>query len=356
MPSVLLLSRYDRLGASSRLRLLDFAAPLARAGITVTPAPLFDDDYLRDLYAGRRTPAWRIAAAYARRLRTLLGAGRFDLVWLEKEALPWLPGAAETRLLGRVPYVMDIDDAWYLRYAEHRAAPVRRLLGGKFDALARGSRMVIAGNGHLAAWARGAGAPEVRIVPTVIDLDRYPPPVAPPPHRPVTVGWMGTRSTAPYLEMVAEPLARLAGEARLQVIGADGVALPGVEVACAPWTEDGEVAGLSRFDIGIMPLADGPWERGKCGYKLIQYMAAGRPVVASPVGVNTEIVRHGETGFLASTADEWAAALAALAADPDLRARMGAAGRRVVEERYTTQAVLPALADALRSAAGRPPA
>jgi glycosyltransferase involved in cell wall biosynthesis len=119
------------------------------------------------------------------------------------------------------------------------------------------------------------------------------------------------------------------------------------------WDEDTEARDIAAFDVGVAPLADGPWERGKCGFKIIQYMAAGRPVVASAVGANRSIVQHGITGFLASTDAEWTAALRTLEGDRDLRRRMGDAGRRLVEERYSIQANVPALAACLQEAAGR---
>lgn len=362
MTSVLLLNRYDRLGASSRLRFLDFLPALKAHGITVTPSPLFNDSYLRDLYAGRRQNPFRLANAYSQRIARMLDAGRFDLVWLEKEALPWLPAGIERALFRRIPYVMDLDDAWFHRYGLHRAAPVRALLGRKLEALAQGAQTVVAGNPHLADWARAAGARSVVEIPTVINLDRYPPPVARPvpSGRPFTIGWMGSPSSAPYLAQVAEALAELAGRSesdavQLLLVGAHGAEPTGlnrrISIVHEPWSEGLETALLGRFDVGIMPLVDGPWERGKCGYKLIQYMAAGIPVVASPVGINTTLVRDGENGFLASEPEQWATALARLASDPLLRARMGAAGRRLVEERFNLQAVAPRLAEALETVA-----
>lgn len=362
MTSVLLLNRYDRLGASSRLRFLDFLPALEAHGVAVTPSPLFDDSYLHDLYAGRRPNLARLGVAYTRRIMRLLEARRFDLVWLEKEALPWLPAGIERALLGRVPYVMDLDDAWFHRYGLHRAAPVRALLGRKLEALARGAQTVVAGNPHLADWAWGAGARSVVEIPTVIDLDRYPPPATQPASvsRPFTVGWMGSPSSAPYLAQTADALAGLTdvlgqANAQLLLVGAHGAEPPGlarhIPILHELWSEERETALLGRFDVGIMPLLDGPWERGKCGYKLIQYMAAGIPVVASPVGVNTVLVREGENGFLAAEPGQWAAALARLASNPSLRARMGAAGRRLVEDRYSLQAVAPHLADTLSVAA-----
>jgi len=139
---------------------------------------------------------------------------------------------------------------------------------------------------------------------------------------------------------------------RLRAIGGGSVRLPGVEVESLPWSEVEEVSLLQGCDIGVMPLPDTPWERGKCGFKLIQYMACRKPVVASPVGVNREIVVDGANGFLASTSKEWVDALLRLKADPELRRSMGAKGRRIVEERYCLQMTAPRLHRLLLEAAG----
>jgi glycosyltransferase involved in cell wall biosynthesis len=139
------------------------------------------------------------------------------------------------------------------------------------------------------------------------------------------------------------------------VIGVDAAAL-GIPAVTIPWTEEGEVAAISSFDIGIMPLVDEPFERGKCGYKLIQYMACSVPVIASPVGVNCEIVEHGVNGFLAATPDDWERAITTLARDPQLRLRMGLAGRQRVEARYSLQVTGPQLVDMFRTTAHSHPA
>lgn len=353
--SVLLLSRYDRLGASSRLRFLDFISPLAQHEIDVTAYPFVDDSYIRDLYEHRSLHFLKIARAYTRRLVLLLKAKRFDVVWIEKEALPWLPAWFETFLLRQVPYVMDLDDAWYLRYQKHPFFLLRFLLKNKFVVLAQRARSVTAGNPTLASWAKDCGAQNVVVVPTVIDLKRYPPPPESSSQIPV-IGWMGSPSSARYVQMIAGALSRLRGPVRLRLVGAGSLALPeNLMVDRVEWCEDTEVKDLQDFDIGIMPLEDGPWERGKCGYKLIQYMAAGRPVVASPVGINIDLIREGENGFLASSEDEWCQVLDRLSADPLLRTSLGTAGRRFVEARYTHQAVIPKLVEVLRRAAIRIP-
>lgn len=351
--AVLALCRYSRRGASSRLRFLDMLPALATDGIEVTACPFFDDAYLRAYDAGRRDlPA--VLRAYAGRLRRLVLPKRYDLLWIEKEALPWLPAGLERPLIGSAPFVLDFDDAWGLRYQDHRNPIVRGLLGDKWRRLLPRAALAICGNAHLAHWCAEMGARQSIIVPTVVDLDRYPPSL-PPDNSVFTIGWIGTRSTLPHLAMAADALGRVcaSGGGRLRLIGSEPLCLHDVPVDFVPWQEAEEAAALAGVDVGIMPLPDEPWERGKCAYKLIQYMAAGRPVVASPVGANCEVVVDGVTGFLAETPEQWTAALERLRADPGLRAAMGAAGRRRVEQHYSIAAQVPRLAGALRAAATR---
>ena len=351
---VLALTRYARLGASSRVRFYQMLPALEVHGIDVTVAPLSSDGYVRDLYAGKgRRPA-RVAGDYARRLGQLLSVGRFDLLWIEKELLPGAPAVLE-RLLGalRVPYAVDYDDATFHRYDQSTNPLVRRLLGSKIDVIMRHAVLVTAGNEYLAERARSAGARWTEVVPTVVDLDRYP--VAPPrAEAPLTIGWMGTPITQRYLDPLRDALSTVChrGGARILLIGADAGALAGLHPEIRAWSEQTETADIADFDVGIMPLADGVWERGKCGYKLIQYMACARPVVASPVGVNRCIVDDGVNGLLASTGAEWCTALEQLRDDRPLRDRMGRAGRARVESEYSVQALAPRLADLLRRAAG----
>jgi glycosyltransferase involved in cell wall biosynthesis len=350
---VLLLSRYGRQAASSRVRSYQYLPYLRELGIHVESRPLFDDRYIQHLYRGRRRLATPILAGYARRLWQLATVPRFDLLWIEYELFPWLPAWFE-RLLARmgVPYVVDYDDAIFHRYDSHRSPLVRRILGRKIDQVMRGARLVIAGNDYLAERAQRAGASRVERIPTVVDLDRYRVPT-PSENGRYTIGWIGQPLTVPYLQLVRDALAEVCSVtgARVTLVGSGPVTLDHVPVDVRPWSEDSEVAELQQFDVGIMPLRDAPWERGKCGYKLIQYMACGLPVVASPVGASRRIVEHGVNGFLASDGAEWVQALRALR-DPALRTRMGTAGRATVEDGYCVQVFAPRLASLLRQCAG----
>ncbi|MET0050515.1 MAG: glycosyltransferase family 4 protein [Candidatus Thiodiazotropha sp.] len=350
---VLLLCRYPRLGASSRLRSYQYLPLLAEAGIDVTVLPLFDEAYLQRFYAtGAKRPS-DLARAYLVRLRQLLRVKRYDLVWLEKELFPWMPAWFECglRRLG-VPYLVDYDDAIFHRYDQSSSAWVRRLLGRKIDRVMACATLVTAGNAYLAERARRAGVRDVRILPTVVDITRYP---LKQHHQrnELTIGWIGSPSTAGYLELIREPLARLAGEHRLRllIIGADALTIPGVEVEALPWSEEREAELIRQCDVGVMPLKDDLWERGKCGYKLIQYLASGLPVVASPVGVNREIVEPGVNGYLADSDPAWEAAFTRLIGQPQLRRDLGLMGRDKVQRQYALDVTAPLLIEALQQAA-----
>lgn len=347
-----ILTRYSRLGASSRLRTMQYDADFQARCLVASFDPFFDESYLRSLYSGGSTLG-PILIAYARRAGQLLRAGRADLIWLEKEALPWLPWAIERALLPRaVPLVVDYDDAVFHRYDLHRSPFVRRLLGRKLDKLMASASLVTAGNRYLADRAWAAGAQRVEIVPTVVDLTACTRRPGPFSENAPTIGWIGTPSTwteymAPMMPLLTQAAA--AAGARIAAVGAGRAAAAHRLLDNRPWTEESEVARIHEMDIGIMPLTDTPWARGKCGYKLIQYMACGIPVIASPVGVNSEIVEHGVNGFLASSDAEWAEALQTLLNDPDLRARIGEAGRRKVEREYSLQVWGPRVAQMLRA-------
>lgn len=341
---VLALSRYGRLGASSRMRIYQYVPALQAMGIEVEVSPLLSDNYIKRLYAEQMTNWLGVFHDYLMRTIHLLSAKKFDLLWIEKELFPNLPAWFEQALHAlNVRYVVDYDDAIFHNY-DLSSHPAKRLLIDKIDKVMRHSAMVVCGNAYLAERARSAGARHVEIIPTVIDLDRYE--VGGPISRDhFVIGWIGSPSTAKYLDLVAPALKVLAAEfpLRLRVIGAR-FSWPGLDVDCRSWAEDSEAEEIQDFDIGIMPLIDSSWERGKCGYKLIQCMACGKPVIASPVGVNREIVVDGGNGYLASMDDEWIQAFRALFLDAQDRVAMGAQGRGFVEEKYCLQVTAPRLA------------
>jgi glycosyltransferase involved in cell wall biosynthesis len=175
--------------------------------------------------------------------------------------------------------------------------------------------------------------------------------------RPVfTIGWIGSPTTAIYLEPLYAVLGRLSQHSviRLVLVGGYPKDIPnGFPVDYRPWSEEAEAEQMLDFDVGIMPIPDEPWAYGKCGYKLIQYMACGLPVVASRVGANIRIVKDGVNGYLASTDTHWEQALRALQENPELRQAMGSQGRRDVEAHYSLQVAAPRLANLIRASLNR---
>jgi glycosyltransferase involved in cell wall biosynthesis len=224
-------------------------------------------------------------------------------------------------------------------YDEHRWGVVRKLLGNKIARLIAGSQAVMAGSRYLFDYAMQYNNTVVYI-PTVVDLDRYVGRSKDLTLKPFTIGWIGSPSTSDYLVGVVEPLKEIGREGivRLIAIGAKQFSIEGVEVEIRAWDEDKEVQDLLECDVGIMPLPVTNWAKGKCGFKLIQYMACGLPVIASPVGANNDVVKI-ECGLLASGHHQWVDALRKLRDNPELRKSMGQVGRLVVEAEYSTTVV-----------------
>jgi glycosyltransferase involved in cell wall biosynthesis len=353
---VLLLTRYGRTGASSRLRFLQYLPGLDEYDIDVHPAPFLDDDYLKGLYDGRRPAMRRVLAFYSERLHSLVKAREFDAVWIEKEVLPWVPDGISRTALGSLPLVVDFDDAWHLRYSQSSNPLVRWTLGSKLERMAKRADFVIVANKFLQSWAEEAGAERVTCIPTVVDLRRYPH-TALPPAEPFTIGWIGTPETAPYLEPIKGALKQVLAKdgTRLLLVGAEPSFLPLPNVETPSWSEAREADLLQRMHVGIMPLPKGAWEYGKSGYKLVQYMAASRPVVASPVGVNCDVVKEGVNGFFAITEDEWVGNLERFRGSLALTASFGAAARATVEDSFSLRATVPKIAEILKSAAALRP-
>lgn len=354
---VLLFSKYSRRGPSSRLRSLQYLPLLREYGIDVQVHALFSDAYLEALYSGSSSAAWhRVGWHGMQRILQLLRRSEHDLAWIEGELFPYLPNWIESALARSVrPYVVDYDDALFHKYDLSQSPLVRRLLGRKIDQVMRNATCVIAGNGYLAARALQAGATRTAIIPTVVDERRYTTVSHGDGKQQPVIGWIGSPATEHYVLDNRDVLEHVCVKygARLLLIG------PRAEIASqfgsvvpevVAWSEDTEVAMISRMDIGIMPLRNGPWERGKCGYKIIQYMACGLPVVASAVGANNDIVHDGENGFLVDEPSVLAQRLGQLITDWSLRARMGQAGRACVENEYSLKAQVPRLAEVLRNA------
>ena len=352
--NILFLSKYGRLGASSRLRTFQYIPFLTQFEIDAKVSPFISDSQLRLKYLGGKYDYASLCRSYLHRTVDLLKCKHFDLVVIEKESLPWLPASFEKFLLRNVPYVLDYDDAVFHNYDMHPSKIVRFFWGRRLDRLMRSAKLVIAGNTYLANRAHNAGSSWVEHVPTVVDIRRYALKVGSLTRSMIPrIVWIGSPATVHYLELVREPLCKLATRVPfiLRVIGAPAPSFSGVEVESFEWSEASEAERIVECDIGIMPLLNTPWEQGKCGYKLIQYMACGLPVVASSVGVNSDIVLPDHNGFLASSHNDWISALFVMLCDEKMRRQFGLNGRSLVESRYSLQIQAPRIASLLIQAA-----
>lgn len=337
-PSVLFLA-YDLEAPSFRYRMRSLVEPLRARGWTVTVEKFPMKRYLLRTWERRAS----LSAT--------------DVVVLSKIKLSRPEAALLTRFARQ--RVFDFDDAIYVR-KPRRLGEVphdsnwRR---HKFLATCRSMTLIVPGNGVLADAARPAGVP-VAVMPTPVNVEDYGPPRTDPAAPPVIV-WIGRPENLVYLELVRPALSQLMRRVprpRLRIVCSEFPDWPEIEIERVRWSPDSEVPALLSADIGIMPLTDDVWSRGKCAFKLLQYMAASLPCVASPVGVNVEAVIDGQTGYLAPATTDWESALGRLLDSWKLRARLGAAGRRHAEARYSMRAYVAGycqLLEDLVSAAGR---
>ncbi len=351
---ILFLCRYSCLGASSRLRAIQYIGSIEHHFISCRVQNLFCDSYLEKIYSNKRTPYLLIFKAYAKRLFNLCFVMKYDLIFLEKEVFPGLPAFVE-RLWKyfSIRYVVDYDDAIFINYRKTKKHWHQKILRHKIDYIMRNAECVIAGNQYLYEYALKAGAKKTLILPTVVDINRYPVKCL---HEFTPdffiVGWIGTSKTVRYLNEIIPILEKNThAPIKLNIIGVsiDDVIPTCLSVECIPWSEDTEAQEIVKFDVGIMPLPDDDWSRGKCGYKLIQYMASGIPVIGSPVGVNAEIIDHKINGFLVSNIHEWNEYINTIYNSPALAMRMGASGRKRVSEQYSLETNMPKLIECLIS-------
>jgi glycosyltransferase involved in cell wall biosynthesis len=339
------------LDAAFRVRLELPGRGLAEHGVELELLPLFSEDQARRFRAGGALGKARVLTASRRRLkRELHEADEAPTVVVQRQvdlapSLALERAAASGRRL-----VYDVDDAVWLsgRHTGGHPAGVLKGAARKVRWLAERAEHTIAGNEILAEHLAAYGGP-VTVVPSLVDPAYYPV-RAHGQGEALTLGWIGSPTTAPYLEPVAPVLERFAMESsqpvRLLVVGGSSPEIAGVRVEEREWSPQAERQALAEMDVGLMPLADTPWTRGKCAYKALQYMAAGIPPVADDVGVSGATI--GGAGYAVSGTERWLEALQALAADANLRARLGETGRRRVEEEFSPARWLPTIAAILR--------
>jgi len=328
---------------SARFRVRQHVDPLAGHGVAVREYVPAIDTYAavpgwpkrwRQRYSLPLYLPWQ-GVKLSTRLPGIYNSWTADVTWLQRPMLPgWL---SLEPLLGR-PLVFDVDDAVWLN------PPLGRLVASRMAAIAD---VVVVGNAHLADWFDAPGR-RVEIVPTAVDSTRF----APGPDRAgdaFVVGWTGSASTLPYLEGIEPEIAPFFArhdEARIRVVADRAprfTQISGRQVDFVAWEPAVEATALQPLDVGLMPLPDTRWTRGKCSFKMLQYLSTGVPAIVSPVGLNADILDMAEVG-VGVTDGGWDEALEQFYRDRAWAEKLGAAGRQLVEERFSTRVVSDSLA------------
>jgi len=345
-------SIYDT-SPGQRYRIEQWQCGLKQSGVEITFAA-FEDKELRDVLYARGQWLKKgigISKAFIRRFSTVGQSKSYDMVYVFREAALFGPSLLERIVhLSKVPLVFDFDDAIFVRYRSPANGWLSVLKApGKTRTICRLASHVMVGNNYLAEYARTYNQ-NVTVVPTTIDTEIYRVGSVRETATPV-IGWTGSYSTVQHLDLLQRILCELARRERfrLRVIGPCDYKLEGVDVEVVPWRSHTEAQDLAEADIGIMPLPDDQWSRGKCGCKALQYMGLGIPAVCSPVGMNTDLIRDGDNGFLATSAEEWITKLTLLLRSAQLRKKLGLAGRKTVEERFSAASQVPRVHEIFRS-------
>lgn len=337
----LIFTKYSKNGASSRIRSFQYIPFFRKKGIEVDVQTLFNSQYLKELYSISSVSKVNILRCYIRRLYFLTKIFEYDLLIIEKELFPYFSSITERLMkILAIKYVVDFDDAIFHNYDNNNNWLIRSILGKKIDVIMNKATLVTCGNDYLKTKAQKTKAKDIYLLPTVVDMTRYNLNLS-KSNKKFIIGWIGSPSTMKYLEGLKKVFIDLNKfiDFELYIIGGYSIGLNEIE-KIIEWKEETEVEELNKIDIGIMPLSNDIWEKGKCGYKLIQYMALGKPTVASPVGVNNKIVSHGNTGYLAINNSEWLKYIKLLALNESKRYSMGKKARLFINDNYTIQAVV----------------
>lgn len=354
MIRILFLVPYPTEGASNRIRVEQYIPYLEREGISCRIRPFMNRSFYRMLYLPHRyiEKAFWFAICTVNRILDILRASRYDIIFIHREAYP-LGGPVIEALLHMMgkPIIFDFDDSIFLpNTSEHNIYIERFKRPDKVAKIIAMSVLVISGNDYLKAYAMNFNK-NVVTIPSPVDTDKYSPEPDRQEKKEIVIGWVGSNTTKDFLydlEGVFIDLSRRYPDILIKIVGASFYSAKLKNVVNKAWVINEEPDDIRSFDIGIMPMPDNEWTRGKCGFKSILYMASGIPVVCSPVGVNKEIVEDGVSGYLAKGHDEWMYRLSNLIEDGELRKRMGAAGRKKAELYYSLQANAHRLLEVVR--------
>ncbi len=339
---------YPTEGASNRYRVEQYLPYLERESMSYRLHPFWTSAGYKILYQRGnilKKIYYFIRGTFSR-LLDLLSVWRCDIVFIHRESYPMGPAFFESilHIMGK-PLIFDFDDAVFLPANSHQNSFVKTLKRpGKIKYIIKISSYTIAGNNYLADFSRDF-SDKIKVIPTSIDTDKFFAETTTTGHKKeIVIGWIGSGTTIEFVRIISGVITRLSkkySNVVFKIVGGSLKIEGHDNLVSKPWSLEGEIEDLKSFDIGIMPMEDNAWTRGKCGFKAILYMSMGIPSVCSPVGVNKEIVTDGVNGFLAADEDEWVEKISRLIDDKELRVKMGLSGRKTVEEKYSVKANAP---------------
>lgn len=346
---------YPEAIAGSRYRVYQYLSYLRSEGIATLVCPAVPLGSFKRFY-GTKNSLFRYlyhGLELFNRTRDMIRAFNYDVVFIQKGLAAFqLRGLDRLLQLVSRNVVFDFDDAIFSRYAQEPIGRFPKLYDEQqICKLIRLSKHVIAGNDYLKEYALRFNE-NVSVIPTSLDTQKYFIKRGKASEE-IVIGWMGSPGTAPFLQQIKGVFQKISKryDIVLKIIGATNLRMHGAKIIAQEWNFSSEVSDLQGFDIGVMPLPDNEWTRGKCGFKLLQYMAVGIPAVGSPVGVNKEIIRDGVNGFLVDSEKEWVEKLSLLIEDNALREKLGMRGRETVEKYYSLKVNAPKLLAILKSVA-----
>ncbi len=340
---VLFIEPYPTEGPSSRYRVEQYVPYLKDNGIDPLVRPFVSSDFYKILYKkGFYVRKFLFFTQSAlRRAFDLLRAYKSDVIFIHLEAFPFGPPVFEF-ICSRVfkkKIIYDLDDAIYMGITSPANGMIKFLrCPSKIPRIIKMSAHVITCNSYLADYAKKYND-NVTVIHTAVDTEKFKPREEKTTNHVPVLGWIGSHSTAVYLEELKDALSLLSKKADfiLKIVGAGShsIAIEGVKKINTDWSLDEEIEEFQSLDIGVYPLPDNDWTKGKTGFKTIQYMSVGIPCVVSPVGANGDIVKEGVNGFFADSTEEWVDKLLRLINDKDLREKIGTEGRKTIEERFS---------------------
>ncbi len=344
---VLTFTKYSYEGPSSRYRFYNYQECFSKHNIEMIIKPLFEKSYFNT--SNKLITLFVVLFAYFKRLifvcQVLIFKKSYDLLLVEYELFPYFPAWFEYLLHKRgIRYIVDYDDAIFHKYDMHNNKIIQGLLKNKIAKVMKYADHVIVCNAYLESYAKKYNDRTFRL-PTVVLLDKYKKEMETfqeKEDKNFVIGWIGSRTTSIYILEILPVIKKFVDtyqDVRFDLVGFDKALLSQKDIEkyqlnIISWSEEKEIENILTFDIGIMPLHDDPWSRGKCGFKLVQYMSCKKPVIASPVGINTSLVKESENGFLAKSLDEWFRAFETLYLNKELRETIAVDNFNKIELEY----------------------